>query len=113
VPLVLDVIAVVLVWRVGRRTIGERPAVIAAALYWIWPPEALLLPIKEIGFYASNAFYCGLILLLVLRARERPDAVRVGALGLVLGLALWQTTQIAPPAVPALLLRGRQCPGFV
>src|SRR5438034_11238272 len=44
VPLVLDLIAVVLVWRVGRRTIGERPAVIAAALYWIWPPEALLLP---------------------------------------------------------------------
>src|SRR5206468_11645108 len=77
--------------------------VIAAALYWIWPPEALLLPIKEIGFYASNAFYCALILLLVLRACERPDAVRVGALGLVLGLALWQTTQIVPLAVPAVL----------
>ena len=57
VPLVLDVLAVALVWRVGRRTIGERPAVIAAALYWIWPPEALLLPIKEIGFYGSNAFF--------------------------------------------------------
>ncbi len=113
VPLVLDLIAVVLVWRVGRRTIGERPAVIAAALYWIWPPEALLLPIKEIGFYGSNAFYCGLILLLVLRARERPDALRVGALGLVLGLALWQTTQIVPLAVPAVLWLVWQRPAVV
>jgi hypothetical protein len=103
VPLALDVVAVLLIWRVGRRTIGERAAVFAAALYWIWPPEALLLPIKEIGFYASNAFYCALILLLVLRAYERPDAARVGALGLVLGLALWQTTQIVPLAVPAVL----------
>jgi 4-amino-4-deoxy-L-arabinose transferase-like glycosyltransferase len=103
VPMALNVIAVFLIWRVGRRTIGERAAVFAAALYWIWPPEALLLPIKEIGFYASNAFYCALILLLVLRACERPDAVRVGVLGLVLGLALWQTTQIVPLAVPAVL----------
>jgi len=103
VPMALDVIAVLLIWRVGLRTIGERAAVIAAALYWIWPPEALLLPIKEIGFYASNAIYCALILLLVLRAYERPDAVRVGALGLVLGLGLWQTTQIVPLALPAVL----------
>jgi 4-amino-4-deoxy-L-arabinose transferase-like glycosyltransferase len=103
VPMALDVIAVLLIWRVGLRTIGERAAVIAAALYWLWPPEALLLPIKEIGFYASNAVYCALILLLVLRAYERPDAVRVGALGLVLGLGLWQTTQIVPLAIPAVL----------
>jgi 4-amino-4-deoxy-L-arabinose transferase-like glycosyltransferase len=103
VPIALDVLGVFLVWRVGRRTIGERPAVIAAALCWIWPPETMMLAIKEIGFYASNAFYCALILLLVLRAYERPNAVRVGALGLVLGLALWQTTQIVPLALPAVV----------
>src|SRR5919206_444602 len=96
VPLALDVIGVVLIWRVGRRTIGERPALVAAALCWIWPPELMLLSMKEIGFYASNTFYCALVLLLVLRAYERPDAVRVGALGLVLGLAAWETTQIVP-----------------
>src|SRR5204863_712000 len=103
VPLVLDVVAVLLVWRVGRRTIGERQAVIAAVVCWIWPPETMLLAIKEIGFYASNTFYCALLLLLVLRAYERPDAKRVGALGLVLGLAVWETTQIVPLAVPAVL----------
>jgi 4-amino-4-deoxy-L-arabinose transferase-like glycosyltransferase len=103
VPIALDVLGVLLVWRVGRRTIGERPAVIAAGLCWIWPPETMMLAIKEIGFYASNTFYCALILLLVLRAYERPNTLRVGALGLVLGLAVWQTTQIVPLAVPAVL----------
>jgi hypothetical protein len=63
----------------------------------------MMLAIKEIGFYASNTFYCALILLLVLRAYERPNAVRAGTLGLVLGLAVWQTTQIVPLAVPAVL----------
>jgi 4-amino-4-deoxy-L-arabinose transferase-like glycosyltransferase len=103
VPMALDVLGVLLIWRVGRRTIGERPAVIAAALCWIWPPETMMLAIKEIGFYASNTFYCALILLLVLRAYERPNAVRVGTLGLVLGLAVWETTQIVPLVVPAVL----------
>jgi len=103
VPIALDVIGVFLVWRVGRRTIGAGPAVIAAALCWIWPPETMMLAIKEIGFYASNTFYCALILLLVLRVYERPDAFHAAALGLVLGLAVWQTTQIVPLAVPAVL----------
>src|SRR5436190_6842617 len=103
VPIALDIAGVLLIWRVGLRTIGERPALIAAALCWIWPPETMMLAIKEIGFYASNTFYCALVLLLVLRAYERPDAKRVGALGLVLGLAVWETTQIVPLAVPAVL----------
>ena len=101
VPIALDLLGVLLVWRVGRRTIGERQAVIAAALCWIWPPETMMLAIKEIGFYASNTFYCALILLLVLRAYERPTAARAGVLGLALGLAVWETTQIVPLAVPA------------
>ena len=103
VPIALDIVGVFLVWRVGRRTIGEGPAVIAAALCWIWPPETMMLAIKEIGFYASNTFYCALILLLVLWAYERPNAVRAGTLGLALGLAVWETTQIVPLAVPAVL----------
>ena len=101
IPTAVDLAGVLLLWRVGRRTIGERQAVVAAALCWIWPPETLVLAVKEIGFYASNTFYCALVLLLVLRAFERPDAVRVGVLGLVLGLAVWETTQIVPLAVPA------------
>jgi hypothetical protein len=102
VPMALDVVATLLIWRVGRRTIGEPAARVAAALYWIWPPYVVATHGHQVGFYASDAMYCGLIVLLALRVRERPDAVRVGLLGLVLGLAFWQTSQIVPIAIPVL-----------
>lgn len=103
VSMALDAAAALLLWRVGRRTIGKRPGIVAAALFWIWPPHVLFLLVHEIGFYASDAFYCSLILLLVLRAHERPSALRVGLVGLVCGLAVWETTQIVPIALPAVV----------
>jgi 4-amino-4-deoxy-L-arabinose transferase-like glycosyltransferase len=101
VSMALDAAAALLLWRVGRRTIGEWPAIVAAALFWVWPPHVLFLLVHEIGFYASDAFYCGLVLLLVLRAHERPSAPRVGLVGLACGLAVWETTQIVAVVVPA------------
>jgi hypothetical protein len=98
IPIALDVVAVLLVWRVGRRTIGARAAVAAACLFWIWPPFVLFQLVHQQGFYASNVVYCGLLLLLALRLVERPDRARVGLFGLVLGLAFWQTAQIVPVA---------------
>ena len=98
IPLALDVVAVLLVWRVGRRTIGERAAVVAACLFWIWPPFVLFQLVHQQGFYASNVVYCALLLLLALRLVERPDRTRVALFGLVLGLAFWQTAQIVPVA---------------
>jgi hypothetical protein len=98
IPLALDVVAVLLVWRVGRRTIGERAGVVAACLFWIWPPFVLFQLVHQQGFYASNVVYCALLLLLALRLVERPDRSRVGLFGLVLGLAFWQTAQIVPVA---------------
>jgi hypothetical protein len=98
IPLALDVVAVLLVWRVGRRTIGERAAVVAACLFWIWPPFVLFQLVHQQGFYASNVVYCALLLLLALRLVERPDRPRVALFGLVLGLAFWQTAQIVPVA---------------
>src|SRR5947207_15338392 len=38
VPIVLTAVAAFLIWRVGRRTIGEPAAMVAAAIFWIWPP---------------------------------------------------------------------------
>jgi hypothetical protein len=40
------------------------------------------------------------LLLLALRVVERPDRIRIGVLGLVVGLAFWQTPQIVPVAAP-------------
>jgi hypothetical protein len=99
VPIVLSAVAALLVWRVGLRTIGEPAAAVAGWLIWIWPAFNIYVLTHQQGFYASNVVYCPLLLLLALRVVERPDHLRVGLLGLVLGLAFWQTPQIVPVAV--------------
>ena len=102
VSMTLSALAALLVWRVGRRTIGELPGAVAGALLWVWPPYLLLHLTREYGFYGTDLVYCALLLLLALRIVERPSHLRVGAFGLALGLAFWQTAQIVPIAVPAI-----------
>jgi len=102
VPIALNALAAVLVWRVGRRTVGEPAATLAAVLMWLWFPDNLVLVTRQLGFYGSNLVYGSLLLLLVLRVVERPTTLRAALLGLTLGLAFWQTLQIVPLAVPAL-----------
>ena len=102
VPIALTAVAALVVWRVGRRTIGERPAAVAAALFWIWPPFTIFQTVRQQDFYASELVYCGLVLLLALRVVELPSRLRVGLFGLVLGLAFWQTSQITPIAAAAI-----------
>jgi 4-amino-4-deoxy-L-arabinose transferase-like glycosyltransferase len=99
VPLVLYGITAILVWRVGRRLFGETAGAVAGAIFWIWPPYNVVNASRP-GFYASDTFYCALLMLLALRVVERPDRTRVGLLGLVLGLAYWETSQIVPIALP-------------
>jgi hypothetical protein len=103
VPILLTAVTSLLIWRVGKRTIGEPAAGVAGALFWVWPPFNLFQLTQHQSFYAANVFYCALVLLCALRAVERPDGVRVGLFGLVAGLAFWQTPQIVPIAVPAAL----------
>lgn len=101
-PIVISALAALIVWRVGRRTIGEFRGAVAGLLFWIWPPFTLFESMHAYGFYASNIFYCALILLLGLRAVERADPLRVGVLGLCLGLAFWETVQTVTVALPVL-----------
>jgi len=101
VPIALNALAAVLVWRVGRRTVGEPAATLAAVLMWLWFPDNLVLVTRQLGFYGSNLVYGSLLLLLVLRVVERPTTLRAALLGLTLGRAFWQTFQIVPRAVPA------------
>jgi 4-amino-4-deoxy-L-arabinose transferase-like glycosyltransferase len=101
VTLLLTLVALVLVWRVGLRTVGERAAVVAPALFWVWPPFVILELSHETSFYGFDVVFCALILLLALRVVERPDRTRVGLLGLVIGVAFWETSQIVPVAVGA------------
>src|SRR6185437_13861234 len=103
VPLALFLVTIWLVWRVGLRTLGEPRARVAAALYWVWPPFVFYVITHEMGFYGTDVFYCALLLLLALRVVERPDIVRMALLGLVAGLAFWQTSQIVPVLVAVVL----------
>jgi hypothetical protein len=102
VPVLLTLVAVYLVWRVGRRTVGEPAATAAAVLFWVWPSYAIWKSIRAHGFYASGLVLCLLVLLLVLRLAEQPSRRDAILLGFVLGLAGWQTFQILPVAVGAL-----------
>ena len=98
VSIVLGAVAALLVWRVGLRTLGEPAATAAGLVFWLWPPFTLVALTHSQGFYASNVVYCALLLLLALRVVERPERGRIAVLGLVLGLAFWQTAQIVPVA---------------
>ena len=100
--------AAVLVWRVGRRTVGEPAARIAAALFWLWPPFLVWWSTKERAYFGTGLVLGLLALLLALRLRERDSRVDAAALGLVVGLGLWVTLQswlLAVPAVAWLLWR--------
>lgn len=103
VPIALSAVAALLVWRVGRRLMGEPAGTVAGLVFWIWPGFNIFWLTHQQGFYASNVVYCALLLLLALRVAERPDARRVGLFGLVLGLAFWQTAQIVPVAAGIVL----------
>jgi hypothetical protein len=96
VPIALNAVACVLVWRVGRRTLGEPRATVAGALLWLWPPFTVVQLVHQNGFYGSNLVYPPLLLLLALRIAERPNVRRVALFGFVVGLAVWETSQIVP-----------------
>jgi dolichyl-phosphate-mannose-protein mannosyltransferase len=99
VPVALSAVAAVVIWRVGRRTIGEPAAAVAGFLSWIWPPFVIYKLTHQWGFYASGLVYSALLLLLTLRMVERPSKARVGVFGLVVGLSLWQSAQLLPIVV--------------
>lgn len=113
IPVALTLVAVYLVWRVGRRTIGEPAATAAAVLFWVWPSYAIWKSIRAHGFYASGLVLCLLVLLLTLRLAERPSRRDAVLLGFVLGLAGWQTFQILPIAVGSLAWLAWKRPGLV
>jgi hypothetical protein len=103
VALLLSAGACVLIWRLGRRTIGEPAATAAGLLFWVWPAAFLWWSVKSRGFY-HVALLIGLgVLLLVLRLAERPSGRDMAALGALVGTGLWCTPQTVLFFAPALL----------
>jgi Dolichyl-phosphate-mannose-protein mannosyltransferase len=101
VPIALTAVAAVLVWRVGRRTVGEPAATAAAVLFWVWPSYSIWKSMRAHGFYGTGVVACLLVLLLVLRLDERATRRDAALLGLVVGVGLWQSAQLLPIALVA------------
>jgi 4-amino-4-deoxy-L-arabinose transferase-like glycosyltransferase len=100
----------ILVWRIGRRLLDERRAVLAAVLFWVWPTYFAWKSTRAHGFYGSELVLSLAILLLALRLRERTTRRDLVLLGLALGCGLWSSPQVAIVALPALgwLIWGRR-----
>jgi 4-amino-4-deoxy-L-arabinose transferase-like glycosyltransferase len=99
VPLVLFAVACVLVWRVGRRIVGEPAAIAAAVFFAVWPPYLVWKSTRAHGFYGAMLVLTLLVLLFALRVVERPSCRDAALLGLAAGLAWW-----AGPLTAAVLL---------
>ncbi|MBW3615561.1 MAG: glycosyltransferase family 39 protein [Actinobacteria bacterium] len=102
VPLVLSAVSAVLVWRLGRRTVGQRAGVLGAAAFFVWPATYLWLSTKERGFYWACMVIGLALLLCVLRICDEPGDKRQWLLlGLLGGLGVWTSPQILFFGVPA------------
>jgi Dolichyl-phosphate-mannose-protein mannosyltransferase len=113
VSVAIFAVAAVLVWRVGRRTVGEPAARIGAALFWLWPPFLVWWSTKERGYFGTGLVIGLAALLLALRLRERDSRVDAAALGFAVGLGLWVTVQSWLLAVPAILWLVWRRPGVL
>ena len=103
VPLAMSAISAVLVWRLGRRTVGEPAATFAALAFWVWPTNYLWLSTKERGFYWATDILGLAFLLLVSHLTEKPRSwVLWIALGFVGGVGWWTSPQMLYFAVPGL-----------
>lgn len=97
-----------LVWRIGRRTLGEPQAGIAAVIFLIGPAFFVVRSTRAYGFYATALFTCTAAMLAALRLRERESTVDLLWLGFVAGVGWWATPQavfVLLPTVVWLLVR--------
>ncbi len=97
------IVAGVLTWRVGTRTVGPRAALVGAALYWVFPAYLVWWTTKARAYYGMGVLLGLVVLLLVLRLRERDSRVDAAVLGLALGLGWWTTPGVVLIALPALV----------
>lgn len=98
----------VLVWRIGRRTVGPLAGVLAAALFWIWPPYFVFYSTKMSIYFGSLFLALSVVLQLVRLATGRPGRWWAPIAGVLAGLAFWaspQTLFLLLPVAVALLPR--------
>ena len=128
-PVVLDLVAAILVWRIGRRLFGSTVGVGAGLLFWVWPEVYLFESTVEWGF-RYVALVSGLaVMLLAIRIAQRGESAahlesgslwgvqgtsnsaavrRLDwlALGLFAGVGWWATPEVVYYLVPAGIFLG-------
>jgi hypothetical protein len=117
--LLLGAVNAVLVWRCGRRVMGEGSARVAGLLAWVWPPAVVWYGSREMLFYAPTVTFGLTAVLLALRlgAADRDGGggrwwfAEWAGLGAALGFGWWTSPNmshfVVPAAVALLLPRGR------
>jgi len=113
VPIAGYAVAAWLVWRIGRRTIGEPRAGIAAGVFLVGPAFFVLRSTRAYGFYAVAILVATAVLLAVLRLRERPSTLELAWVGFLVGMGWWATPQVVFVLVPALLWLAVRAPALV
>ena len=106
VAVLLVALGCVLIWRVGVRTIGERPALVAALLFWVWPAAFFWWSVKSRGFYHSGLVIGLAVLLFALRVDERGSPFDMAALGALVATGFWASPQTVFFTAPALAWLG-------
>jgi 4-amino-4-deoxy-L-arabinose transferase-like glycosyltransferase len=110
----LDAVAALLLWRIGRRLFDPLVGIAAALLFWIWPEVYVHQSTIEYGFRWA-ALVLGLsMLLLALRLCDDPAVPRPPGivlldwvlLGACVGLGWWSTPEIAYYLLPTAVLLG-------
>ncbi|MDQ3914488.1 MAG: glycosyltransferase family 39 protein [Actinomycetota bacterium] len=102
VAMLLAASACVLIWRVGKRTVGEPAATVAGLLFWVWPAAFVWWSVKSRGFYHAGLVIGLAILLLVLRLDERDSPLDMAALGTLVASGFWASPQTVLISAPAL-----------
>ena len=102
VPLALGVATTLLVWAIGRHTIGERGARIAAALSWAGSIVSIWMSTKERGFYGVVNVAGLVVVLMAIRLRQRASWPDAAILGLAVGTGWYASPQIAYVTLPCL-----------
>lgn len=102
VSVLWQAVAVILLWRIGRRLIDERAGVVAALAMWVWPGNYVWWSTKSRGYYGAALMLGLVIVLCAIRLAEHPASRRDWlVLGLAFGLGWWATPQIMFLAAPA------------
>ena len=102
VPMLFSAASAVLVWRIGRRLVGERAARLAAAFFWTWP-FVFVWYSGRMGPYQSSLTFTLLAMLLLLRVAQNRGARawELAAAGAAVGAAWWANPQTMVALAPA------------